>query len=148
MLPYERWEIDLVYICNIFPFVECDLVILQNKEYKYLLNIIDTFTKYAFIKPLKTKSAKEIADSFLEIFELKCKKYVKNSKNEIDEIIIIPDIIKSDAGVEFNNKNVKELFNRYNIKFEISEGYHHLQIIERFNKTIKDKIFNYIKSRN
>ena len=44
----------------------------QNKGYKYILNVIDTFSKYMFLEPLKTKTGKEVADAF--------KKIIKRSK--------------------------------------------------------------------
>ena len=36
----------------------------SNKGYKYLLTVIDVFSKYGWIVPLKTKTGKEVAQAF------------------------------------------------------------------------------------
>ena len=39
----------------------------RHKNDKYLLCIVDVFTKYAWIKPLKDKRAKTVLNAFVEI---------------------------------------------------------------------------------
>ena len=39
----------------------------QNKNVKYLLCVIDAFTKYAWVKPLKHKKSKTVLNAFIEI---------------------------------------------------------------------------------
>jgi hypothetical protein len=39
-----------------------------NSKYKYLLNIIDLFSKYAYVIPLKSKSANNIIEAFSSVF--------------------------------------------------------------------------------
>jgi hypothetical protein len=36
----------------------------QNKGYRYMLNVIDVFTKFAWSIPLKDKTAKSVLDAF------------------------------------------------------------------------------------
>ena len=46
----------------------------KNKGIKYLLCIIDVFTKYAWVKPLKDKNDKTVLNAFMEILkESNCK---------------------------------------------------------------------------
>ena len=40
----------------------------SNKGYRYLLLVIDVFTKYGYIRPLKKKTGKETAAAFKDIF--------------------------------------------------------------------------------
>ena len=40
----------------------------SNSGYKYLLTVIDVFSKYGWIVPLKTKTGKEVAMAFQELF--------------------------------------------------------------------------------
>ena len=40
----------------------------SNKGYKYLLTVIDVFSKYGWIVPLKTKTGKEVAHAFRKLF--------------------------------------------------------------------------------
>ena len=46
----------------------------KNNNVKYLLCVIDVFTKYAWIKPLKDKKGKTILNAFIDIVNTK-KKY-------------------------------------------------------------------------
>ena len=39
----------------------------KNKNVKYLLCVIDFFTKYAWIKPLKDKKGKTVFNAFIKI---------------------------------------------------------------------------------
>ena len=39
----------------------------KNKNVKYLLCVIDFFTKYAWVKPLKDKKCKTILNAFVDI---------------------------------------------------------------------------------
>ena len=40
----------------------------SNSGYRYLLTVIDVFSKYAWIVPLKTKTGKEVAMAFQKLF--------------------------------------------------------------------------------
>ena len=51
-----------------------DLVDMQklskwNKGYKYLLMVLDLFSKYGWIVPLKTKTGLEVSKAFESIFK-------------------------------------------------------------------------------
>jgi hypothetical protein len=53
---------------------ECDLVDVQavgrhNEGYKYLLTVIDVFSKYLNKIPLKSKSDKDVSAAFLSVIE-------------------------------------------------------------------------------
>ena len=39
----------------------------KNENVEYLLRIIDVFTKYAWVEPLKTKKAKTVLNAFIKI---------------------------------------------------------------------------------
>ena len=40
----------------------------SNKGYRYLLTVIDVFSKYGWIVPLKTKTGKEVTQAFRKLF--------------------------------------------------------------------------------
>ena len=47
---------------------------MKYKSAKYLLCVIDVFTKYAWVKRLKNKKGKTVLDAFIEIVnESNCK---------------------------------------------------------------------------
>ena len=111
------WGIDLITMIKYAK---------QNHNYKYILTVIDFFSKYSWCYPLKSKASNEIINSFKDIF--------KKSKRK-------PNFIQSDEGSEFTNKLVQNFFNNNNIKW-----YHtynrdiKCSICERFNRTILNKI--------
>ena len=112
------WGIDLVTMIKYSK---------QNNNYKYILTVIDFFSKHSWCYPLKNKNYNEIINSFKDIF--------KKSKRK-------PKMIQSDEGSEFTNKQVQKFFNDNNIKW-----YHtynrdiKCSICERFNRTILNKIY-------
>ena len=99
----------------------------QNINYKYILTVIDFFSKYSWCYPLKSKKSEEIINSFKDIF--------KKSKR-------IPNFIQSDEGSEFTNIQTQTFFKNNNIKW-----YHTFNrdikcsICERYNRTILNKIY-------
>ena len=112
------WGIDLITMIKYSK---------QNNNYKYILTVIDFFSKHSWCYPLKNKNSNEIINSFKDIF--------KKSKRK-------PKMIQSDEGSEFTNKQVQKFFNDNNIKW-----YHtynrdiKCSICERFNRTILNKIY-------
>ena len=55
----DIWTADLVDMSSFSK---------SNKSYKYLLTVIDLFSKYGWIVPLKNKTGKEVAQAFRKLF--------------------------------------------------------------------------------
>ena len=72
----------------------------ENKDYRYMLNVIDVFSKHAWSIPLKDKKGLTVLDGFKQI--------VKESDR-------IPKHIWVDEGKEFYNKNMDEWLKENNI---------------------------------
>ena len=64
-----------------------------NKNVKYLLCVIDFFTKYAWVKPLKDKNTKTVLNALIEI--------VNESNRKPNQLWV-------DQGREFYNKLMQE----------------------------------------
>ena len=112
------WGIDLITMIKYAK---------QNNNYKYILTLIDFFSKYGWCYPLKNKNFNEIINSFKDIF--------KKSKRS-------PKFIQSDEGSEFTNKIVQNFFNDNNIKcYHTYNRDIKCSIYERFNRTILNKIY-------
>lgn len=121
-----------------FQRMEMDLLDLQNKEqkgYKYLLNIIDVFSKYALSIALKNKNDSTVLDGF--------KKLMKELKTKFNQY---PKTIYSDNGSEFINSNMKKYLIRLRIRQLLtnsnSPGSHAKQV-ENFNGYIRRQLHNY-----
>lgn len=96
-----------------------------NKGYKYLLTIIDVFSKFAWAIPVKDKTGKNIVDAFEKIF-----RNGRNSKN-----------LQTDNGKEFYNKDFQELMKKYNINHYSTFTELKASVVERFNRTLKEKMW-------
>uniref|UniRef100_A0AC35F203 Integrase catalytic domain-containing protein n=1 Tax=Panagrolaimus sp. PS1159 TaxID=55785 RepID=A0AC35F203_9BILA len=119
-------------LCSIkteFPMqiVGMDLAEMPMSEegYKYILVIIDHFTKFAAAWPLKTKTAEEVASRFLENWCLREQRF--------------PYHIISDMGLEFDNKLMERVTELTGIKSVFSCGYNSQfnGLSERFIQTLK-----------
>ena len=120
----DIWAADLV---EMIPFAK------YNKGYKYLLMIIDVFSKYAWIFPLKTKTSAEVTAAFKKVFK---------SSNRI------PAKLWTDDGKEFKNKTLQVLLDKNKIKIYSTENETKSSVAERFNRTIKRKMWKYFTANN
>ena len=107
-----------------------------NNGYKWILNIVDVYSRYSFSIPLKTKSTINVA---LAIEPLLKKYKLEN--------------LTTDNGKEFIGSDMKNLLKKYNVKLYTHEPGSHktLGIIERFNKTLRillNKYFTATKTKN
>ena len=73
-----------------------------NKNYKYLLVLIDVFTRQVYARPLKKKDVNDVLKELLSIFE----EY-------------IPSSITSDSDSSFLSQPIQKLFDKYNIYHDV-----------------------------
>lgn len=120
-----------------------DLVVMrkyasENDGYNYMLNVIDTFSKFAWSEPLMTKRGAEVAESFMLIL-----------KRAIDvNGHTAPRLLHTDKGKEFLNRDFKSVLQSYNIKMYHTENEEKSAIIERFNRTLNEKMKVIFETRN
>ena len=98
----------------------------ENEGYRFLLLVIDTFSKYGYLIPLKDKKGETVADALKDIF--------KKRK---------PEKLWTDKGREFYNKDVKDLVELYSTENEEKSS-----IAERWVRTIKEKMWKYFTDNN
>ncbi len=115
----EIWAADLV---DMQAFAQ------YNDGIKYLLCVIDIFSKYGWIVPLKNKTGTAVASSFEKI-------YSEGRK---------PMKVWVDKGKEFYNKDVKAL----GIELYSTENEEKSCVIERWNRTMKEKMFKYFSANS
>ena len=95
----------------------------NNRGYRYVLVIIDNFSKFGWTIPLKNKNAQTIKDSFENI--------LISSKRQ-------PNLIETDRGKEFYNNIFQDFLNRDKIKLYSRNSSNGAVFAERFNRTIRD----------
>ena len=118
----DIWTADLV---DMQPFSR------ENKGFKYLLTVIDVFSKYGWIIPLKTKTGAEVAESFQSLFQ-------KNKP---------PTKLWTDKGTEFYNANMKKVLEKNNVLLYSTENEEKSSIAERWNRTMK-RMWKYFSANN
>lgn len=103
----------------------------KNNGVRYLLTVIDVLSKQARIQPLKSKSAEHLVAAFKQMYSSWTK----------------PVHIQTDRGTEFVNQSVLEYFRENGIHFYTTKNQTiKCAVVERFNRTIKEKIFKYVTS--
>ncbi len=105
----------------------------QNSGYKYLLNIIDLFSKYAWSVPTKDKTGRSITDAF--------DKVVKSSGRK-------PEKLWVDQGTEFYNRVFRSWLKENDIEMYSTHNDGKAVVVERFNRTIKEKMWKYFSANN
>jgi len=120
--PNEQWQADLV---DLQEFSK------QNNGFKYLLTVIDVFSRYAYVIPLKNKTGKAITDAFKHLFKLQ-----------------VPSKIQTDRGKEFVNKDFLNFISKYGVELFHSQNQEiKCALVERYNRTLKSKMFKYFTSK-
>ena len=116
----EIWALDLADLNSLVSF---------NDGYRYILRIIDVFSKFAWAVPLKNKTAATVL-SAVEDVVLKSKR--------------IPEKVWLDQGSEFYNKSFQAWAKKNNIVMYSTHGESKSVVVERFIRTLKDsnKIFH------
>ena len=119
----DLYQIDLVDLSSLSPF---------NDGMRYLLTCIDVFSKRAWAIPLRSKFGRGVSEAFeCIIAERKC------------------NMLQSDKGSEFLNSTFQSMLRRYDIKFYTRENEDlKAAVVERFNRTIKTKMFRYFTYKN
>ena len=112
----------------------CDLADMQlirkyNKKNRYLICIIDVFSKYAWVVPLKDKKGTTIVNAFQSI--------LSNSKRK-------PNKTWVDQGSEFHNNHFKKWLKDNDIEMYSTHNEGKSVVTERFIRTLKNKIYKHM----
>ena len=104
----------------------------HNRGYRYLLTVVDVFSKNAWVQPVKNKTGQAVTAPF--------EKILKEGRKPIN--------VQTDDCKEFYNKRFEALTKR--------KGIHHLStsidtkasVVERFNRTLKQRLYRYFTVKN
>jgi len=95
---------------------------------RYILAMIDNFSRFAVLVPLKSMNATEVRDAI---------------ENNLFYEYGAPDYLHSDRGTYFLSSEVKNLLKDWDVKQSLSSPYYPKgnSIVERLFRTVKDMIF-------
>ncbi|KAK3746735.1 hypothetical protein QZH41_010293 [Actinostola sp. cb2023] len=104
----------------------------DNQGYKHWLTCIDVLSRYAWVRPIKNKTAPQIIQAFQSIF--------KEGRQ--------PKVLQTDQGTEFLNRHVQAFFKSQGIRHFVTYSDPKAQIVERFHRTIKNRLWRYFTAQN
>ena len=118
---------------NIWGADQADIQLIRkfNKGFRFLLCVVDIYSKYAWVIPLKDKNGITITDAFQKI---------------LDESNCKPNTIWVDKGSEYYNRSVKSWLVKNDIEIYSAHNEGKFVIAERFIRTLKNKIYKYMTS--
>lgn len=117
-----QWQADLAVMENLKKY---------NDGYKYLLTVIDIFSRYAFVVPLKTKTSTEVLGAFKTLFKVRK-----------------PTYLQTDHGTEFHNEILKSFLKKENVTLFSTHSDQHASLVERLNRTLKSSMYRYFSAKN
>ena len=104
----------------------------NNNNIRFLLLLIDIFSKKIWLYPLKNKSAtsmERIVQTWLESLDVK------------------PDKLATDRGLEFRNQRVQNILASNDVEWQALGGTMKAAVAERANKTIQILIYKYLTKK-
>ena len=110
---------------------DMQLISKFNKGFRFLLCVVDIFSKYAWVVPLKDKKGITITNAFQKI--------LKESNRK-------PNKIWVDKGSEFYNNSFKKCLKDNDIEMYSTHNEGKSVVAERFIRTLKAKIYKYLTS--
>ena len=131
---FEKRKVHAAFKDNIWGVDLADMQLLSryNKGIRFLLCVIDIFSKYAWVIPLKDKKGISIVKAFQIILKQ------SNSRH--------PNKIWVDKGSEFYNTYFKKWLQDDNIVMYSTHNERKSVVVERFIRTLKSKICKYMTS--
>jgi len=100
-----------------------------NNGINYILSVIDTFSRKAWIEPVKSKTSQEVLNAF---------------QNVLSRAVDLPLTLVADKGSELRNKFFINFCKQKKINFFHNNTSVHCSFIERFNRTIQNKLYKYM----
>lgn len=112
----------------------CDMQELDDKNdgNRYMLTVIDIFSKIAFVRVLKNKSGAEVTRVF----------------DSISEDGGAPKKVQTDGGKCYFNNTFQKLMMKHNIVHFATGSDLKASVVERFNRTLKERMWKYFTAHN
>jgi hypothetical protein len=128
------------YATNIFDVSECDLIDIQNASnyndgYRYLLSVIDVFSKSLHIVPLRVKTGTAVASAFRSILA-----------NYSHSRLVW---VRTDRGKEFLTRPFQDMLKKEGIQFQVCRDPNvKCSVVEPRHRTMRDKLYKYMTYKN
>lgn len=131
--PRHRFKTARVLVTSIDDQFDADLASVENlKKYndgvRFLLLVIDIFSRYLWVKPLLDKTAKSVLKALKEVFS--------DRK---------PHKLRTDAGSEFQNQYLKKFLKDNDVYYFTTHNSAKANYSERVGKTLKGMMYRMMR---
>lgn len=111
-----------------FELMQADLADMQayarqNAGFRYILVVIDVFSKYVFYIPVKNKTPQEVKRAFKKVFA-----------------IATPKFMQTDQGMEFAAKEMQRFFKKHDVRWYHTFSEIKAALAERQIRTLKERL--------
>ncbi len=135
---YSRRRVSLRGFKDLF---QADLVEMipyekENSGYRYMLTVVDTFSKYAWARPVLKKDSRNVTNAMRDI--LQCPDGARFKP---------PRLLQTDQGKEFYNTTFRKMLEEFNISLYSTYSTKKANFVERWNRTIKNKMWKEFSAR-
>jgi hypothetical protein len=120
----DQWCADLADMADLAD---------ENEGNKFILTVIDAFSKYAWAQPMKNKSGPTTAEAFKAILSRTDRR---------------PKLLQTDHGNEFYNASFNKVLKDESIELFSSYSNHKASMVERFNRSIKSLMYKYFTANS
>ena len=121
---HQQWQIDITYITELMEW---------NDNVKYLLVVIECFSRKLFVTCMKDKSTQTTIEGFDDIHS-----HIGHN----------PHTIYMDKGCEFNSNSFKNYCYEYNITPIFSYNVTKAPLVERCQRTLQGIMYRYMEQNN
>ena len=121
----KQWQADLADLGEFHS---------DNDGYRYLLTVVDCFSKFAWVVPVARKDTDSIVQAITTLLKESAPRKPKR--------------LQTDKGKEFLNKPVQDLLAKQGIKHFVTENETKAAMVERFNRTLKTRLWTYMTANN
>src|SRR5271156_742941 len=120
----HQWQADL---CDMHQYAQA------NDGYKWILTVIDIFSRFGWAQPVKSKIATHVQEGFKKIFDAGRKPI---------------NLLQTDQGNEFQSAEMIRFFQSRKIKQFSVKSQFKAAIVERYNRTLRNRMQRYFTGKN
>ena len=120
-------------VTNLMEVLECDILDMQSLSkydtYRYILSVIDVFSKYLHLVPIKTKSGPAVTSAFRSLLHDDSPRHLW---------------VRIDKGKEFLNKYLQDILREEGNQFQVCRNPDvKCAVAERVHRTISDRLLKF-----
>ena len=132
--PRRKWLIPGPFHTIASDIIDYQQYSRANNGFKYILVVLDAFSRFAYTKALKNKTAETTAAALDTILQ---------------SMQYPPSIFVCDQGGEYDVRNVHfaSLIDKYHISVYYAKGPTKNGMVERYNRTIKTRLQRYFTEK-